>query len=102
MNLVEIRVSCPDLAVADAIGAAAVEARVAACAHVTPLRSIYRWEGRVERAEEYAVSLKTREDLADRVAALIRDRHPYDLPTIMIHPCRSDEPTAKWIAAETT
>jgi periplasmic divalent cation tolerance protein len=102
MNIAEIRVSCPDEATADEIGAAAVEARLAACAHVTPLRSIYRWEGRVERATEYAVSLKTRNDLAERVADLIRQRHSYDLPAIMVHPCRSDEATARWIIEETS
>ena len=98
MDVVELRVSCPDEAVGRKIGRAAVEARLAASAHVWPIRSIYRWKGAVHEAGEWSLSLKTRGDLFERLAALVREAHPYELPAIMSHPCDADAPTAAWIA----
>lgn len=100
--LVEVRVSCPDEATAAAIGAAAVEGRLAACAHVVPLRSIYRWQGEVHRETEYAVALRTRETLVERLAGLIAAMHPYELPAIMSYPCRADAATTRWVETETS
>ena len=83
MDLVEVRVSCPSEDVAAEIGRAAVEARLAACAHVSPLRSVYRWRGEVHEDAEWSPVLRSRRDLLPRLAALIRQRHPYELPAIM-------------------
>ena len=101
MKLVEVRVSCPSEGVAEAIGRAAVEARLAACAHLTPIRSVYRWQGAVHEETEWSASLKSRTELFDRLADLIRGAHPYDLPAIMSHPCGADDATAAWIVEVT-
>ena len=97
MELLEVRVSCPSEAVAEAIGRAAVDAQLAACAHLTPIRSVYRWEGAIHEDMEWSVSLKSRGELFDRLADLIRGVHPYELPAIMSHPCGADDATAAWI-----
>ena len=102
MELVEVRVSCPSEAVAEEIGRAAVDARLAACAHVAPLRSVYRWEGAVRRDEEWSLSLKSCAELFDPLADLIRSTHPYDLPAIMSHGCGADGATAAWIVEATS
>jgi len=64
-----------------------VQLRLAACVNVlSPATSFYRWEGRLERATEYPVLVKSS---ADRYAALeraIRERHPYVLPEIVSWP----------------
>ena len=102
MELIEVRVSCASEEQAAAIGRAAVEVRLAACAHVSPLRSVYRWQRGIHEDGEWSLSLKSRAALFDRLAALIRERHPYDLPAIMSHPCNADDATAAWIVEETS
>jgi periplasmic divalent cation tolerance protein len=97
MELVEVGVSCPSEANAMEIGANAVRAHLAACAHVSALRSVYRWQGEVHEDAEWSLSLKSRDDLFERLAELIRNGHPYELPAIMSHPCGADEATAAWI-----
>lgn len=61
-----------------------VEQRLAACVQIVgPVRSIYRWQGRIESDEEWLCLMKT---TAARYAALeasIRARHPYDVPQIL-------------------
>lgn len=63
---------------------ALVEARLAACVSVLPgVHSVYRWQGRVEQAEEVLLLAKTG---ADRVPALVerlKTMHPYELPEIL-------------------
>jgi periplasmic divalent cation tolerance protein len=62
---------------------AAVEARVAACVQIVgPITSVYRWEGKVEEAGEFLLLLKTPGEALERLAAFVRDRHPYDTPEI--------------------
>lgn len=97
MELLEVRVSCPSESVAEDIGRAAVDAQLAACAHIAPIRSVYRWEGAIHADTEWSVNLKSRADLFDGLADLIRGAHPYDLPAIMSHRCGADDATAAWI-----
>lgn len=102
MEPIEIETTCPDAAVAEAIARVAVAARLAACAWVmAPVASVYRWGGAVEASTEVPLRLKSRADLFEAVAALIRARHPYATPAILAWPVRADAATAEWIAMET-
>ncbi|WP_029005125.1 divalent-cation tolerance protein CutA [Azorhizobium doebereinerae] len=93
----------PSLALAEAAGRRAVEARLAACANILPsMVSIYRWEGAVERAEEVVLLLKTTQALAPRVVEAVRAGHPYEMPAVLVLPVEGGNPAfLEWIAAET-
>ncbi|MDA0934582.1 MAG: divalent-cation tolerance protein CutA [Planctomycetota bacterium] len=55
-----------------------------ACANlVGPVVSRYVWEGRVERAEETLMVLKTRSDLVAELRERLVDLHPYEVPEIL-------------------
>jgi periplasmic divalent cation tolerance protein len=72
----------PDIEQARQIGAALVERQVAACVNLLPgFESIYRWEGKVERASEVLGLIKTTR-YADLEAA-IRELHPYEVPEVL-------------------
>ncbi|MEM1306234.1 MAG: divalent-cation tolerance protein CutA [Pseudomonadota bacterium] len=79
-----IYVTCPDLAVARTLAEAVVADRIVACANILPtMHAVYRWEGKVETAEECVLLLKTSaarcRDVIDRIQAA----HPYDVPAIL-------------------
>jgi len=58
-----------------------VELRLAACVNIIPrVHSVYRWEGKVESAEEYLLIVKTARDKETQVQAAIRNTHSYALP----------------------
>jgi periplasmic divalent cation tolerance protein len=58
-----------------------VERRLAACVNIIPrAQSVYRWEGKVEQAEEYFLLIKTVKAREEQVRAAIREMHSYDLP----------------------
>jgi periplasmic divalent cation tolerance protein len=72
---------------AERIGRTVIEENLAACINILgPCRSIYRWKGAIETAEEVAAILKTDgskvRGLIERVAAL----HSYDTPCITAWP----------------
>ena len=102
-TLLLVFTNCPDAAVADSLAAKLVEARLAACVNIlAPARSVYRWQGAVERAEEIPLLIKT---TADRYAALesaICEHHPYELPEIVAIPIDRGLPAyLQWVADET-
>jgi periplasmic divalent cation tolerance protein len=68
---------------ADRLAEAIVANRLGACVHVLPVTSVYRWDGKVERAAELRLVIKT---AADRLAALIEyveQNHSYDVPQVV-------------------
>jgi periplasmic divalent cation tolerance protein len=66
------------------IAAALVEKRLAACVQIVgPVHSIYRWEGKVEQAEEWQCLIKSRPDLFFAVEQVIKNIHPYEIPEII-------------------
>ncbi|MEJ3745248.1 divalent-cation tolerance protein CutA [Actinomycetes bacterium KLBMP 9797] len=88
---------------ADALARSAVEGRLAACAQVVgPITSVYRWQGRVETAEEWQVVFKTAADRYPDLERHIRDRHDYDVPEIVLLPILAGLPAyLDWTTTET-
>lgn len=95
--------NCPDADCAEAIAAALVEARLAACVNVlAPVRSVYRWQGAIERADEVPLLIKTTAARYAALEAAIRARHPYAVPEIVAVPIDRGLPAyLRWLADET-
>jgi periplasmic divalent cation tolerance protein len=87
-NLFQIVLTaCPDTACAERIARALVEEGLAACVNILPpMRSIYRWKGKIEDASEQLLVIKAAvahfPAIRDRLCAL----HPYELPEIIAVP----------------
>jgi periplasmic divalent cation tolerance protein len=88
---------------ANRIADALVGERLAACVNILgSVRSVYRWQGQVERADEVALIAKTTAALFDSLAARVRALHSYDMPAIVAWPIVAGEAAyLDWIAAET-
>lgn len=64
-----------------------LEARLAACVNCgAPCRSEYWWEGRLETAEEWSLTIKTTESHYPTLTQLLTEHHPYDVPEIVAIP----------------
>lgn len=69
---------------AETIANALVEAKCAACVNIIPkIVSVYRWEDKIEKDEEYLMLIKTRKELFESVRDRIIRLHPYDVPEIV-------------------
>ena len=94
----------PSIVEAERAGRAIVERRLAACVNILPgMISHYWWEGKIERAEEAVMLVKTRAALAEAVRDAVKEHHSYTTPAIMTLPVDSVDPDYHaWIAKETT
>ena len=103
MKTLLVFTNMPDAASAQALASSLIENRMAACVNIlAPCRSVYRWQGKIEAAEEVPLLIKT---TAERYAALeqaIRAQHPYELPEIVAVPVNKGLPAyLNWVALET-
>ena len=80
-------VTSADVPEAQKIARALVENRLAACVNIVPqVRSIYRWEGKVEDSAECLLLVKTSRPLFERVRAEVQRLHSYQVPEIIAVP----------------
>lgn len=86
---------------AQAIGRALVEKKLAACANVlSPMESVYRWEGKVETADEAVLIIKTTGKMRDKVVTFVKALHSYEVPCIVFYDLHGgNKDYLKWIAA---
>lgn len=93
----------PDAASAQALASHLIERRLAACVNtLAPCRSLYRWQGKIESAEEVPLLIKTTEDRYAALEQAIRAQHPYELPEIVAVPVSRGLPAyLAWVVAET-
>ena len=98
-----IYVTTSDAAQAEVLAAALLERRLIACANILAgMRSLYRWEGAVQRDDEVVVILKTAADRLDDTLAAIDELHPYDVPCAVVWPVEAGlDAYLEWVVAET-
>jgi periplasmic divalent cation tolerance protein len=64
-----------------------IDKKLAACVNISaPVRSIYRWQGKVEESPEVLMLVKTRRDLLDAVRKALEGMHSYQLPEVIALP----------------
>lgn len=102
MSVLLVYCSCPDAASADAIAAALVDERLAACVTALPgARSTYRWQGCIEQAQEVLLLIKTARERLDALTARIRALHPYELPEVIaVEAAGGLAPYLQWVAEQ--
>jgi periplasmic divalent cation tolerance protein len=85
-----------------ALGRDLVERRLAACAQITAIESVYRWQSAVHQEPEFRLLLKTHAGGYAALEAALRAQHPYSLPAI--HAVATElayAPYAEWVETST-
>ncbi|ATL97225.1 divalent-cation tolerance protein CutA [Aeromonas bestiarum] len=96
--------TCPDEASADLISEQLLNQRLAACINQVPgLTSVYRWQGKIERAREIQLIIKSRASLFELLRQCILSHHPYEVPEILALPTsQGHQPYLDWLTQETS
>jgi len=99
MGYLVVLVTAASAEEAGAIGQAVVDEQLAACANLVPaIASTYWWQGKVERAGEALLILKTRDDLLEALTRRVRELHSYTVPEIIALPIVGGNPDyLRWI-----
>ena len=87
MDYIVITTTTENASDAHRIADALIEHHLAACVQIVgPIQSVYRWQGKVEHAEEYRCEIKTRATNFAAISDVLRELHPYDVPEIIAIP----------------
>ena len=98
-----VYVTAPNEDEAAGIAKALVEARLAACVNIiNNIRSIYRWQDKLEDDSEVLMIIKTRRELFDLLTVEVKKLHSYEVPEIIALPISlGSEDYLKWIREST-
>jgi periplasmic divalent cation tolerance protein len=99
MTILSIYAVFADADEAERIGRTVVEERLAACVNILgPVRSIYRWQGKIETVDETAAIFKTSQSEAGALVERIAGLHSYEMPCIVAWPIEKALPGyAEWV-----
>jgi len=103
MGVLVVNCTFPDHEIAWRISRAAVKNGLAACATLIPeAKSIYRWKGEIETANETVVTFKTTEDRFAALRTFVLKEHPYEVPELTAWPVSDGSPEyLAWVEAST-
>ncbi|MEV3870979.1 divalent-cation tolerance protein CutA [Streptomyces sp. NPDC049906] len=102
-DVVIAQTTIDDEAKAEELARGAVDARLAACAHVdAPFTAVYRWKGEVVREREWRISYKTTRARLPELAAWVATAHAYEVPEWIVLPVEGgSDAYLAWVAEET-
>lgn len=101
-DVVLIYTTAASLVEAERIGETLVAGGLAACVNIlSGMRSIYRWKGAVERAEEAVMIVKTLRRQVPAAREAFRAAHSYETPAfLVIEVPDGDTDYLAWLRAE--
>ncbi len=93
-------ITCKDKAEAKKIAKKLVSERLIGCANIFPVKSVYRWEGKVAEENEYAIICKSAESKFNSIKKSVKEMHSYKVPCIIKINAEADEGYAEWVEGE--
>ncbi|NBX16371.1 MAG: divalent-cation tolerance protein CutA [Proteobacteria bacterium] len=91
-------VTAPNNEEAQKIAEVLVNERLAACVTLTPVKSVYRWQGEIQKDDEVQLMIKSDLALSDKIIERIKQIHSYEVPEIVSVPFESGLPAyLNWI-----
>ena len=100
-----VLVTCANPLQAKLIARSVVEKRLAACVNIlrSPVESHYRWKGKVEKAREILLFIKTTARKITALEAEVKRLHSYAVPEFLVLPIRSgSESYLAWLSDSVT
>ena len=88
---------------AERIAEMLVEARLAACVQILPeMKSVYRWQGKIERQPEVLLIAKTTRSKFPELERRVRASHSFEIPEIVALPVvAGSAPYLQWLLSVT-
>ena len=83
---IQVVTTLPDLTSAEQLATHLLEQKLAGCVQISACTSWYRWQGAIEQGEEQVCTIKSRRDLFPALSRAIRNKHPYEVPEILVTP----------------
>ena len=99
-DIIFIYITCSGEKEAEKIAENLLEKNLIACANMFPVKSIYRWEGKVAKDSEFVLILKTLPENFEKIVIEIKKMHSYKLPCITKIEAQSEPKFFEWLKKE--
>ncbi len=75
--------------------------RLIACANIVgPVSSLFWWEGKINKANEFLVIMKSRKNLFKKLSERVKELHSYEVPEVIALPVTEGLPSyLNWLGA---
>jgi periplasmic divalent cation tolerance protein len=99
-----VLVTVPSIEVGERLAEALVGDGLAACVNLLgEVRSIYRWQGQIERDQERLCLIKSTRDAFAALRARVVALHPYEVPEVIALPISDGHaPYLEWLLGSVT
>jgi periplasmic divalent cation tolerance protein len=86
-DFIIVLVTTKDKVEADKISQTLLQEKLIACANIiSPVSSCFLWQGKIDRAEECLVVMKTHKDLFTELVVCVKALHSYEVPEVLAMP----------------
>ena len=98
MNIV-IFITAANIKEAERIASALVKEKLAACVNIVEgIKSLFWWQGKVDRSKEVLLMVKSRKSKISKIIRRVKSLHSYEVPEIIALPIVAGEPNyLKWL-----
>jgi periplasmic divalent cation tolerance protein len=93
-------ITCRDRKEAEKISAHLLKKRLIACANIFPIRSMYRWEGKIAKGNESAIIAKTNSKNFKKVLGEVKKLHSYSIPCVLRIDATANRDYGAWAEKE--
>lgn len=94
--MIMIYVTCGSGAEANKIAKCLVSKELVACINIFPVKSIYRWKGKIVNDKEVVIIGKTLRNKFEIIKKEIKKMHSYEVPCIAMFEIKADKDFEKW------
>ena len=102
LSVVLMLTTLPDAESAQKLAQGALDACLSACVtELGPVRSRYRWQGKVETSDEIQLLFKTSAVRSLELERFILANHPYETPELLSWQASASTAYAQWVETET-
>lgn len=93
-------ITCKDKKEAKRISLHLLKKRLIACANIFPIKSLYRWQGRIVEDKESVIIAKTSSKKYKKVQEEVRKTHSYQIPCILRIDADANKDYQRWMNKE--
>lgn len=97
MDIIEVKVACKSREEAEYISDHLIEERFIACSHIYQIYSMFRWQGRIHKGNEWIISLVSVPEFADKIIEQVKIIHSYELPVIIVEKVTVEPEVHTWV-----
>ena len=95
-----VYITCKGKKEAEKISMYLLKKRIIACANIFPIKSMYWWNGKITKSNEYVMIAKTSNKNFKKLEVEVKKMHSYEIPCILRINASANKEYGEWMSKE--